>query len=81
MKVSRVSEMRTLDRRVIEDFGIAAELLMENAGQAVYFALLKESALPASVSWSSAGWATMAGMGSSSRARSTPAVGRSRSLF
>ena len=42
MKVSTVSEMRELDRRATEDFGIAAELLMENAGQAVYFAILNE---------------------------------------
>jgi hydroxyethylthiazole kinase-like uncharacterized protein yjeF len=42
MKVSRVSEMRELDQRAIEEFGIVAELLMENAGQAVYFALLNE---------------------------------------
>jgi len=42
MKVSTVSEMRELDRRAIEEFGIAAKLLMENAGQAVYFALLDE---------------------------------------
>jgi hydroxyethylthiazole kinase-like uncharacterized protein yjeF len=42
MKVSTVSEMRELDRKAIEEFGIAAELLMEDAGQAVYFALLDE---------------------------------------
>ena len=42
MKVSTVSEIRELDRRAIAEFGIAAELLMENAGQAVYFALLQE---------------------------------------
>jgi len=42
MKVSTVSEMRELDRKAIEEFGIPAELLMENAGQAVYFALLNE---------------------------------------
>jgi hydroxyethylthiazole kinase-like uncharacterized protein yjeF len=42
MKVSTVSEMRELDRKAIEEFGIVAELLMENAGQAVYFALLNE---------------------------------------
>ena len=41
MKVSRVSEMRALDRTAIEEFGIVAELLMENAGQAVYYVLLK----------------------------------------
>lgn len=42
MKVSTVSEMRELDRKAIEEFGIAANLLMENAGQAVYFAILNE---------------------------------------
>jgi NAD(P)H-hydrate epimerase len=42
MKVSTVSEMRELDRKAIEEFDIPAELLMENAGQAVYFALLDE---------------------------------------
>jgi hydroxyethylthiazole kinase-like uncharacterized protein yjeF len=42
MKVSTVSEMRELDRKAIEEFGIPAELLMENAGQALYFALLNE---------------------------------------
>jgi NAD(P)H-hydrate epimerase len=42
MKVSRVSEMRTLDRTAIEQYGVVEELLMENAGQAVYFVLLNE---------------------------------------
>lgn len=42
MKISRVSEMRALDRTAIEKFGIIDELLMENAGGAVYFTLLKE---------------------------------------
>jgi len=42
MKVSRVSEMRAMDRSAIEQFGISAELLMENAGHAVYYALRKE---------------------------------------
>ncbi len=42
MKVSRVSEMRGLDRTAIEEFGIVEELLMENAGHAVYYVLLKE---------------------------------------
>jgi NAD(P)H-hydrate epimerase len=42
MKVSRVSEMRALDTKAIEQFGIMEELLMENAGEAVYFVLLKE---------------------------------------
>jgi NAD(P)H-hydrate epimerase len=34
--------MRNLDRRATEDFGIAEELLMENAGEAGYFVILKE---------------------------------------
>jgi hydroxyethylthiazole kinase-like uncharacterized protein yjeF len=42
MKVSRVSEMRTLDRMATDKFGIAEDLLMENAGEAVYFVLLRE---------------------------------------
>ncbi len=42
MKVSRVSEMRQLDATAIEKFGIKDELLMENAGQAVYFVILNE---------------------------------------
>jgi len=42
MKISRVEEMRNLDRRAVEEFGIIQELLMENAGQAAYFVLLKE---------------------------------------
>ena len=42
MRVSTVPEMRALDSTAIEEFGIVEELLMENAGQAVYFVLLKE---------------------------------------
>ncbi|MCP4669030.1 MAG: NAD(P)H-hydrate dehydratase [Deltaproteobacteria bacterium] len=42
MKVSTVSEMRKLDRAAIEQYGIKDELLMENAGEAVYFVILKE---------------------------------------
>jgi hydroxyethylthiazole kinase-like uncharacterized protein yjeF len=42
MKISRVNEMRDLDRRAIEEFGITQELLMENAGQAAYFMILNE---------------------------------------
>ena len=42
MKVSTVDEMRNMDGRAVEEFGISQDLLMENAGQAVYFAILKE---------------------------------------
>lgn len=42
MKVSRVAEMRNLDRRATADFGITQEILMENAGEATYFVILKE---------------------------------------
>jgi len=40
MKVTTVQEMRDLDRRAIETYGIPEEILMENAGQAAYFVLL-----------------------------------------
>lgn len=36
MKISRVSEMRGLDQAAVEQFGIPEELLMENAGGALY---------------------------------------------
>ena len=42
MKISSVSEMRELDRRAIEEFGIREELLMENAGHAVYSVISRE---------------------------------------
>jgi hydroxyethylthiazole kinase-like uncharacterized protein yjeF len=42
MKVSRVNEMRNLDRRAIDEYGIVEEILMENAGQASYYTILKE---------------------------------------
>jgi len=42
MKVSTVSEMRTLDRTAVEKFGILEELLMENAGQAVSAVIRQE---------------------------------------
>lgn len=42
MKVSTVQEMRDLDRGAIENFGIEALLLMENAAIAVYDVIMKE---------------------------------------
>lgn len=43
MKVCTVSQMRAMDKKAIEEFGIKGELLMENAGHAAYEALRKES--------------------------------------
>lgn len=42
MKVSTVAQMTDLDKAATEQFGISADLLMENAGQAVYSVILKE---------------------------------------
>jgi len=42
MKISNVEEMKNLDKSAIENFGITQELLMENAGGAVFFTILKE---------------------------------------
>ncbi len=42
MKVARVDEMKALDKRATAEFGISEDLLMENAGQAVYFVILQE---------------------------------------
>jgi len=42
MKVAKVGEMQDLDKRATEEFGISQDLLMENAGQAVYFVVLQE---------------------------------------
>ena len=42
MKVSTVEEMRNLDRGAIEEFKIPDLILMENAGQAVYFLIQSE---------------------------------------
>jgi hydroxyethylthiazole kinase-like uncharacterized protein yjeF len=42
MKVATVAEMRDLDRRATAQYGIPDHLLMENAGEAVYYAILQE---------------------------------------
>lgn len=42
MKISRVNEMREMDKQAINKYGIPEEILMENAGQAAYFTILKE---------------------------------------
>jgi len=40
MKVSDVAQMRRLDRSAMERYGIPEQILMENAGEAVYFVIL-----------------------------------------
>ncbi len=42
MKISSVQEMRGMDRAAVAEYGIAEELLMENAGHALYMAIQKE---------------------------------------
>jgi NAD(P)H-hydrate epimerase len=42
MKVCTVEEMRTCDRRAGDEYGVADHVLMENAGEAVYYAILRE---------------------------------------
>ena len=58
MKVSSVSEMRELDRKAIEAFGIKDELLMENAGLAVYSCILENLGIAGKDSVSFVDWAT-----------------------
>lgn len=45
MKIAHVLEMRQLDKQASEQYGIAEELLMENAGEAAYFTILKNSGI------------------------------------
>jgi hydroxyethylthiazole kinase-like uncharacterized protein yjeF len=45
VKISRVSEMRAMDRAAIDQFGIPEELLMENAAHAAYVVLAREIGL------------------------------------
>jgi NAD(P)H-hydrate epimerase len=42
MKVSTVEEMRGLDAAAIKEYGIPDHLLMENAGEAVYYVILRD---------------------------------------
>jgi len=45
MKICFVNEMREMDRRAIEEFGIPQEILMENAGEAAYFKILQNTGI------------------------------------
>ncbi|MFO7914722.1 MAG: NAD(P)H-hydrate dehydratase [Candidatus Krumholzibacteriales bacterium] len=40
MKISTTEQMRDLDRRAVEEYGISEQMLMENAGLAVYSVIL-----------------------------------------
>ena len=42
MKVSSAAEMRALDRKAMEEFGIPEDVLMENAGEAACRVLERE---------------------------------------
>ena len=42
MKVCRVAEMRQMDQRATDEYSIPPEILMENAGDAVYSVIQKE---------------------------------------
>ena len=42
MKVCRVAEMRQMDKQATDKYGIPTEILMENAGEAVYDVIQKE---------------------------------------
>ncbi|HQA82580.1 MAG TPA: NAD(P)H-hydrate epimerase, partial [Syntrophales bacterium] len=46
MKISRVEEMRLMDRFAIEKLNIPEEILMENAGQASSFILDRKIGIP-----------------------------------
>jgi NAD(P)H-hydrate epimerase len=45
MKIARVEEMRRMDKQATAEYGIPPEILMENAGEAVYSVIQKESGI------------------------------------
>jgi NAD(P)H-hydrate epimerase len=46
MKVARVAEIKRIDKTAIQEYGISEEILMENAGEAVYQAIKTEINVP-----------------------------------
>ncbi len=42
MKISTLRQIREMDSRAIADYGLTEDLLMENAGSAAYYVILKE---------------------------------------
>ncbi len=62
MKISTVSQMRNMDRRAIEEFGIPDVILMENAGNAVSRVIL-ENYQSMGIDFSSLRFAVFAGSG------------------
>ena len=42
MKVTSVSEMKSLDRSAVKEYGIPELILMENAGNSVFYVIQKE---------------------------------------
>ena len=45
MKICTVDHMRNLDQRAIDEYGIPQEILMENAGQALFFQIIQNYAV------------------------------------
>jgi len=43
MKICNVEDMRNLDRQAIKSFGMTQEMLMENAGNAVFFTMIQQT--------------------------------------
>jgi hypothetical protein len=81
MKISNVNEMRELDRTAMEVYGIKEELLMENAGEALYFVILNKLGIEGKRFVFFAVWATMAETASSLPGNSIQTAASLRSSF
>ena len=80
MKVCRVEEMRRMDKQATAEYGIPPELLMENAGEAVYAIVQQKLGIQAKSLLFCAGPATTAATVSSSPGNSIPAAVMSQSF-